>query len=120
MPLSGDLRRNSHHEITAIPGNPGIASIARCLPAESLSADEILAAANHVDAELTIIGPEAPLVAGVVDRFRAAKRPIIGPTAAAAQLEGSKMYAKRFFPRHTKFQLLRTKQQQVERKRSKR
>ena len=49
---------------------------------------------------LTVVGPEAPLVAGVVDRFRAAGRRIFGPTAAAAQLEGSKAYAKDFLARH--------------------
>jgi phosphoribosylamine---glycine ligase len=79
-------------EVFALPGNPGIAQVARCLPAR-----DALAAAASVEADLTVVGPEAPLVEGIVDRFRAAGRPIFGPTAAAARLEGSKIFAKNFF-----------------------
>jgi phosphoribosylamine--glycine ligase len=79
-------------EVYAIPGNPGIAQVAKCLPA-----GDALAAAENVGADLTVVGPEAPLVEGIVDWFRAAGRPIFGPTAAAAQLEGSKIFAKNFF-----------------------
>jgi phosphoribosylamine--glycine ligase len=78
-------------QIFGIPGNPGIAQVATCLPA-----GDPLAAAESVDADLTVVGPEAPLVEGIVDRFRAAGRAIFGPTAAAAQLEGSKLFAKNF------------------------
>jgi len=78
-------------EVYAIPGNPGIAQVATCLPA-----GDALAAADAVGADLTVVGPEAPLVEGIVDRFRAAGRAIFGPTAAAAQLEGSKIFAKNF------------------------
>jgi len=80
----------------AVPGNPGIARVATCLPAGDGSPAAYLAAADSVDADLTVVGPEAPLVAGVVDAFRARGRAIFGPTAAAAQLEGSKIHAKRF------------------------
>ena len=80
----------------AVPGNPGIARVATCLPAGDGSPAAYLAAAESVDADLTVVGPEAPLVAGVVDAFRARGRAIFGPTAAAAQLEGSKIHAKRF------------------------
>jgi phosphoribosylamine--glycine ligase len=55
-----------------------------------------LAVAESVDADLTVVGPEAPLVAGVVDTFRARGRAIFGPTAEAARLEGSKVFAKNF------------------------
>jgi phosphoribosylamine--glycine ligase len=79
-------------EVFAMPGNPGIAEVGKCLPA-----GDALAAAESVGADLTVVGPEAPLVEGVVDRFRAVGRPIFGPTAAAAQLEGSKIFAKNFF-----------------------
>jgi len=79
-------------EVFALPGNPGIAQVAQCLPA-----GDALAAAESVGADLTVVGPEAPLVEGIVDRFRAAGRAIFGPTAAAAQLEGSKIFAKNFF-----------------------
>jgi phosphoribosylamine---glycine ligase len=56
----------------------------------------LLAAAESIDADLTVVGPEAPLVAGVVDVFRAAGRKIVGPNREAAQLEGSKIFAKNF------------------------
>ena len=82
----------------ASPGNPGIASVATIVPAPS-SPDGLLSAAQSVQADLTIVGPEAPLVAGVVDRFREAGLKIFGPHADAAQLEGSKIYAKKFFQR---------------------
>jgi phosphoribosylamine--glycine ligase len=85
--------------IFAIPGNPGIAKLATLLPAGDGAPATLLAAAQSVSADLTVVGPEAPLVAGVVDTFRAAGLIIVGPTAAAAQLEGSKIFAKEFFQR---------------------
>jgi phosphoribosylamine--glycine ligase len=60
---------------------------------------DYLAAAESVDADLTVVGPEAPLAAGIVDRFRERGRPIFGPTAAAARLEWSKAFAKEFMLR---------------------
>ncbi len=86
-------------KIYAAPGNPGIAKLATILPTPDASPQTLLAAAESVDAALTVVGPEAPLVAGIVDAFRAAGRKIVGPTAAAAQLEGSKIFAKQFFER---------------------
>ena len=82
--------------VFAAPGNPGIAHVAACLRAGDGSPDACLSIAESVDADLTVIGPEAPLVAGVVDAFHARGRAIFGPTAAAAQLEGSKVFAKNF------------------------
>ncbi len=73
----------------AAPGNPGIAQVAKCLPTT-----EYLAAAESMDADLTVVGPEVPLAAGIVDQFRAKGRRIVGPTATAAQLESSKAFAK--------------------------
>jgi phosphoribosylamine--glycine ligase len=73
----------------AAPGNPGIASVATCL-----ATSDYLLAAESIDADLTVVGPEAPLAAGVVDLFRAKGRPIVGPTADAACLESSKAFAK--------------------------
>ena len=73
----------------AAPGNPGIAQVANCL-----ATTDFLAAAESVDADLTVVGPETPLAAGIVDQFRAKGRRIVGPTAAAAQLEASKAFAK--------------------------
>ncbi|HUS06747.1 MAG TPA: phosphoribosylamine--glycine ligase [Bryobacteraceae bacterium] len=76
-----------YHQVIAYPGNPGIAQVARCVPA------------MEQDADLTVVGPEAPLVDGIVDRFRARGQVIFGPTAAAAQLEGSKAFSKQFMMR---------------------
>src|SRR6476661_1435426 len=87
------------HELFATPGNPGIAQLATLLPAGDGSPQALLSTAESIDADLTVVGPEAPLVAGVVDAFRAAGRKIVGPTAEAAQLEGSKIFAKQFFKR---------------------
>jgi len=78
----------------AAPGNPGMAQVATCLATK-----DYLAAAESVDADLTVVGPEAPLAEGVVDRFRAKGRAIVGPTAAAARLEASKAFAKEFMLR---------------------
>src|SRR5580704_1892876 len=78
----------------AAPGNPGIAKVATCL-----DTSDYLAAADSIDADLTLVGPEAPLAAGIVDRFRAKGRRIVGPTAAAARLEASKRFAKEFMLR---------------------
>jgi phosphoribosylamine--glycine ligase len=90
----------SRPKLFAAPGNPGIARLATCLPVANLSPETLLAAAEHASAALTVVGPEAPLVDGVVDCFRAAGRLIVGPTAAAARLEGSKVYSKQFFAMH--------------------
>jgi phosphoribosylamine--glycine ligase len=84
--------------VYATPGNPGIASLAQCLPAAA-TPDDWLKAADSVGADLTVVGPEAPLVAGVVDAFREAGRAIVGPARGAAQLEGSKIFAKEFMRR---------------------
>ena len=81
-------------EVYAAPGNPGIAQIATCIPIP-----DYLAAAESIHADLTVVGPEAPLAGGIVDRFRQAGRLIVGPTAAAARLESSKAFAKEFMQR---------------------
>jgi phosphoribosylamine--glycine ligase len=83
-------------QVFASPGNPGIARIATCLPAGDGSPGAYLSIAEAVDAGLTVVGPEAPLVAGVVDAFRHRGRLIFGPTAEAARLEGSKVFTKNF------------------------
>lgn len=82
------------HQICAAPGNPGIAQLGQLLPTT-----DYLSAAISVDPDLTVVGPEVPLVAGVTDQFRAAGRKIVGPTQENAQLEGSKIYAKEFMRR---------------------
>jgi phosphoribosylamine--glycine ligase len=89
--------------VTAVlcaPGNPGIAAAAEVVPIASLDPTGLLALAERAAIDLTIIGPELPLDRGVVDRFRAAGRRVLGPPRAAAQLECSKVFAKGFMARH--------------------
>jgi len=86
--------------VICAPGNPGIASAARCLPADVSAPRELLAIAEAQAVDLTVVGPELPLSRGVVDVFAAAGRAIVGPTKAAAALEWSKAFAKDFMARH--------------------
>jgi len=86
--------------VICTPGNPGIASAARCLPADVSAPRELLAIAEAQAVDLTVVGPELPLSRGVVDVFAAAGRAIVGPTKAAAALEWSKAFAKDFMARH--------------------
>lgn len=78
----------------AAPGNPGIQELAVCLNIAVADLEGLADAAVTVGADLTIVGPEAPLVSGIVDLFAARGLPIIGPTARAAAIEGSKVFAK--------------------------
>jgi phosphoribosylamine---glycine ligase len=89
-------------EVLVAPGNAGTAGERKCRNVEVAAndIDGLLALVEREGVALTVVGPEGPLVAGVVDRFRAAGHRIFGPTAAAAQLEGSKAYAKDFLARH--------------------
>ncbi len=82
------------------PGNGGIAREAECLPADQNSLESLVALANQVRPDLTIVGPELPLQLGVVDEFNRRGWRIFGPTKAAAQLESSKSFAKEFMQRH--------------------
>jgi phosphoribosylamine--glycine ligase len=88
-------------EIYCAPGNAGIAQEAECRPVDVSNPAQILELANELKADLTVVGPEAPLVAGVVDEFRRAGKMIVGPTQAAARLEGSKIFSKQFMARHS-------------------
>jgi len=87
-------------EIYCAPGNGGIARDATCVPCDLKSLDSILAVANRIHPDLTVVGPELPLMVGVVDEFRRRGLPIFGPSQAAAQLEGSKSFAKAFMQRY--------------------
>lgn len=82
-------------ELIAAPGNPGIAELAECLPIPVTDLEGLEQAARARAVDLTIVGPEGPLAAGIVDRFRAAGLAIFGPTSAAAEIETSKAFAKR-------------------------
>jgi phosphoribosylamine--glycine ligase len=94
--LAWRLRQSpSVTEVHAATGNPGIATVATCHAACQATADYV-ALAQGLSIDLTVVGPEVPLVAGVVDQFRAKGLAIIGPVAANASLEGSKIHSKRF------------------------
>ncbi len=89
-------------EVLVAPGNAGTAREVRVrnVAVSSDDIDALAALAQDEGVTLTIVGPEAPLVAGIVDRFRELGLPCFGPTAAAAQLEGSKAFTKDFLARH--------------------
>ncbi len=89
-------------EILIAPGNAGTARESKCRNIDVAASDfeALLLIAKSENIDLTVVGPEAPLVLGVVDHFQAANLPIFGPSRAAAQLEGSKAYAKEFLQRH--------------------
>ncbi|MGC2942661.1 MULTISPECIES: phosphoribosylamine--glycine ligase [unclassified Brevibacterium] len=80
--------------VIAAPGNPGIAQIAHTEAVDASDAAAVTALAETLDVDLVVIGPEAPLVAGVADALREASFPVFGPSAEAAHLEGSKAFAK--------------------------
>ncbi len=89
-------------EVLVAPGNAGTAREDKCrnIDIKATDIDGLLDLARREEVALTVVGPEQPLVVGVVDMFRAAGHRIFGPTAAAAQLEGSKAFAKDFLARH--------------------
>ncbi|WP_371616689.1 phosphoribosylamine--glycine ligase [Streptomyces sp. NBC_00454] len=76
------------------PGNAGIAEVAELRPVDALDGEAVARLATELRADLVVVGPEAPLVAGVADAVRAAGIPVFGPSGEAAQLEGSKAFAK--------------------------
>jgi phosphoribosylamine--glycine ligase len=82
------------------PGNGGIADEAECLPVDLKNLNSIVALGEHLRPDLTVVGPELPLMLGVVDEFTRRGLPAFGPTKAAAQLESSKSFAKEFLHRH--------------------
>jgi phosphoribosylamine--glycine ligase len=86
-------------ELYCAPGNAGIAQEAECIPVDLSQTKAIVELGKRLHADLTIVGPEAPLVAGVVDEFEKEGLAIIGPSKAAARLEGSKIFAKEFMRR---------------------
>jgi len=81
-------------ELHAAPGNPGIAALGRCHPVRAEDGEGLLHLAGSLEADLVVVGPEAPLVAGVADELRHVGVAVFGPGAAAARIEGSKSFAK--------------------------
>ena len=87
-------------KIYAAPGNGGTASLGANLPINDLDIPALLSAAREHAIGMTVVGPEAPLAAGIVDAFEAEGLPIFGPSKAAARIESSKAWAKEFMARH--------------------
>jgi phosphoribosylamine--glycine ligase len=81
-------------ELHAAPGNPGIARLGQCHPIRAEDTESLLGLARTLAADLVVIGPEAPLVAGTADELRRGGVAVFGPSAKAAQIEGSKAFAK--------------------------
>jgi phosphoribosylamine--glycine ligase len=88
------LRDDPRTELIAAPGNPGIAGLGRCVPVAATDVAGLAALARKEDVALTLVGPEGPLEAGLVDHFREAGLPVFGPSKAAARIETSKRFAK--------------------------
>ncbi|MFR9524016.1 MAG: phosphoribosylamine--glycine ligase [Rikenellaceae bacterium] len=87
-------------KIYCAPGNAGIAAQAECVAIKEIEIEKLLAFAQENAIDLTVVGPEVALAAGVVDLFKADGRRIFGPTKAAAQIESSKEFAKELMKRH--------------------
>jgi len=93
--LAWKLGQSEHcSELHAAPGNPGIAKLGQCHPVRAEDGEGLLAFCAEHEFDLVVIGPEAPLVAGVADQLRHAGIAVFGPSAAAARIEGSKSFAK--------------------------
>src|ERR1700690_802448 len=90
----------SVEKVWCAPGNGGIAQHAECVPLDLNDVKAAVDLAALLGADLTIVGPELPLVLGIVDEFSRRGLSILGPTRKAAQLEGSKIFAKQFMERH--------------------
>lgn len=87
-------------QVFCAPGNAGIGEDSECVPADIEHLDSIIAVANQLKPDLTVVGPELPLALGVVEEFTKRGWRIFGPTKAAARLESSKSFAKQFLQRH--------------------
>ena len=90
----------ANNKIYCAPGNGGIADEAECVAADAGDVAELVALAERIGSDLTVVGPELPLVNGLVDAFEQRKWAVVGPTKQAAQLEGSKVFTKEFLERH--------------------
>ena len=99
--LAWKLRQSPHvQHVCCAPGNGGIARDAECIPVDVGKTGSLVSLAEQLKPDLTVVGPEGPLVGGIVDEFMKVGLKIVGPSQAAAQLEGSKIFAKQFMVRH--------------------
>ncbi|MEE9264195.1 MAG: phosphoribosylamine--glycine ligase, partial [Vicinamibacteria bacterium] len=87
-------------EIYCAPGNPGIATLADCVDIDPSDIVELADFAEKLSIGLTVVGPELPLMLGLADEFEKRELPVFGPSRAAAELEGSKAFAKDFMAKH--------------------
>jgi phosphoribosylamine---glycine ligase len=87
-------------QLYCAPGNGGISREAECVPVDQKSLESLVALANQLRPDLTVVGPELPLQIGIVDEYTRRGWPVFGPSKAAAQLETSKSFAKEFMQRH--------------------
>ena len=94
QPAGPGVAAHEGHEVHCAPGNPGIGRLARLHAVEATDGAAVAHLALALEADLVVVGPEAPLVAGVTDAVRAAGIPCFGPSGEAAELEGSKAFAK--------------------------
>ncbi len=93
--LAWKLRQSPHCDhLYCAPGNAGIAALATCVPIKADDIRELVSFAHDMQIEMTVVGPEGPLAAGLVDAFQLEGLPVFGPTRAAAQIEVSKSFAK--------------------------
>ena len=92
--LAWALGRDPEVAVHIAPGNPGTAAVGTNHPVDAMDGAAVAALAVELGADLVVVGPEAPLVAGVADDVRAQGIPVFGPSGAAAMLEGSKAFAK--------------------------
>ena len=99
--LAWKLRQSSRvTKVWCAPGNAGIEAEAECVNVDSGDVEALVALAEKIQPDLTLVGPELPLVNGIADAFALLNRAIVGPTRQAAKLEGSKIFSKEFLQRH--------------------
>jgi phosphoribosylamine--glycine ligase len=93
-------RASGIEDLYAAPGNPGMAGIASCVPIAADATVELAEFASSLRIDLTVVGPELPLVLGIADEFARRGLLVVGPSRASAELEGSKVFTKEFCVRH--------------------
>ncbi|MBV6457362.1 MAG: Phosphoribosylamine--glycine ligase [Fimbriimonadaceae bacterium] len=96
--LCWKLAQEAH--VYCVPGNPGIESVATCFAGNPADPEDVIAAAQTATADLVVIGPEDPLIAGLADGLRAVGFTVLGPGKIGAQLEGSKAFAKKLMTKY--------------------
>src|SRR5687768_6226057 len=87
-------------EVFCAPGNAGMEGLADCVPIDTSNTVEVADFAQTIGATLTVVGPELPMVLGIAEEFHRRSLPIFCPTRAAAEIEGSKAFAREFMQRH--------------------